>query len=58
MQITLGEGTFPLAEVAGTLKQVGWKGWVLNEEERLDGSKHGAAYMRPAFKAMQGAFSA
>lgn len=58
MQITLGEGTFPLAEVAATLKQLDWKGWVLNEEERLDGSKHGSAYMRPAFNAMQGAFSA
>lgn len=57
-QVVLGQGTFPLAELATTLKQVRWKGWVLNEEERLDGSKHGSSYMEPAFKAMQGAFSA
>ncbi len=57
-QVVLGQGTFPLAEVAATLKDVGWHGWVLNEEERLDGSKHGGAYMKPAFQAMQGAFSA
>ena len=57
-QVVLGEGTFPLAEVATTLKGVGWHGWVLNEEERLDHSKHGADYMQPAFQAMRGAFSA
>lgn len=57
-QVVLGQGTFPLAEVAATLKQVRWKDWVLNEEERLDGSKHGSSYMEPAFKAMQGAFFA
>ncbi len=57
-QVVLGEGTFPLAEVATILKQVHWRGWVLNEEERLDGVKHGKEYMEPAFKAMQGAFSA
>lgn len=57
-QVPLGQGSFPLAQVADTLKQLQWKGWVLNEEERLDGSKHGREYMEPAFKAMQGAFSA
>jgi inosose dehydratase len=56
-QVVLGERIFPLAEPAAVLKQVHWHGWVLNEEERLDGSKHGAAYMRPAFQSMQGAFS-
>lgn len=57
-QVPLGQGTFPLAAVAATLQQLRWKGWALNEEERLDGSKHGDAYMEPAFQAMQGAFSA
>src|SRR5580658_6729404 len=42
-QVPLGAGSFPLAQVAETLKQLAWKGWVLNEEEREDGSKLGAA---------------
>lgn len=57
-QVPLGEGTFPLAEVAATLKHLRWKGWVLNEEERLSGAKYGMKVMEPAFQAMQGAFSA
>ncbi|MGC1784094.1 MAG: sugar phosphate isomerase/epimerase [Acidobacteriaceae bacterium] len=57
-QVVLGDGTFPLKELAAALKQVHWHGWVLNEEERLNGSKHGSEYMKPAFQAMRGAFSA
>ena len=26
--VSLGGGTFPLKEVAATIKQIGWKGWV------------------------------
>lgn len=55
-QVPLGEGTFPLAAVAGTLKHLDWKGWVLNEEEREDGSKQGLSVMEPAFHALQKAF--
>lgn len=55
-QLPLGEGTFPLAEVAATLKQLDWKGWVLNEEEREDGSKQGLTVIEPAFQALQKAF--
>ena len=57
-QVPLGQGTFPLAEVAATLKHLRWKGWVLNEEERLSGAKYGMKVMGPAFQAIQGAFSA
>lgn len=57
-QVVLGKGTFPLKELAAALQQVHWRGWVLNEEERMDGSKHGSEYMKPAFQAMRGAFSA
>lgn len=53
---TLGTGTFPLAEVAHTIEQIGWKGWVENEEERENLSKNGAEVIRPAFKAMEEAF--
>ena len=55
-QVPLGEGTFPLAQVAATLKSLGWKGWVLNEEEREDGSKLGLSVMEPSFAALQKAF--
>jgi inosose dehydratase len=55
-QVPLGAGTFPLAQVAATLKQLAWKGWVLNEEEREDGSKLGAAVIEPAFEALEKAF--
>jgi inosose dehydratase len=57
-QVPLGAGSFPLAEVATTLKHLGWKGWVLNEEEREDGSKLGLTVMEPAFEALQKAFPA
>jgi inosose dehydratase len=55
-QVPLGAGAFPLAQVAATLKQLAWKGWVLNEEEREDGSKLGAAVIGPAFEALEKAF--
>jgi sugar phosphate isomerase/epimerase len=55
--VTLGTGTFPLAEVAATIKQIGWKGWVENEEEREDLSKNGADVVAPAYKAMKEAFA-
>ena len=55
--VTLGTGTFPLDEVAATIKEIGWKGWVENEEERDNHSQNGAAVIRPAFKAMEEAFS-
>ena len=55
--VTLGTGTFPLAQVAATIRQIGWTGWVENEEERDDLSKNGAEVVAPAFKAMKEAFS-
>jgi inosose dehydratase len=57
-QVILGQGHFPLAGVAAALKQAHWSGWVINEEEREDGSKHGLEYIQPAFKALKSAFSA
>jgi inosose dehydratase len=56
-QVPLGEGHFPLTEAIATLKQLQWSGWVLNEEEREDGSKYGLKVIEPALKAMRGAFS-
>jgi inosose dehydratase len=55
-QVPLGQGSFPLAEVAATLKHLNWQGWALNEEEREDGSKLGPTVMEPAFAALQKPF--
>ena len=56
-QVPLGSGTFPLAEVAATLTHLKWRGWVLNEEEREDGSKLGLKVMESSFQALQKAFA-
>jgi len=55
--VTLGTGTFPLAQVAKTIEQIGWKGWVENEEERDDLSKDGLEVIAPAYRAMKEAFT-
>jgi sugar phosphate isomerase/epimerase len=57
-QVPLGEGEFPLAEVANALRHNHWNGWVLAEEERLDGSKPGNAAAAPAIAALHKAFNA
>jgi len=58
VQVPLGQGTLPLAEIAAVLKKANWTGWAMNEEEREDGSKQGLAVIRPAFQALKGVFSA
>jgi len=55
--VSLGQGTFPIREVAASIQQIGWKGWVENEEEREDLSKTGSQVILPAYKAMKEAFS-
>jgi inosose dehydratase len=55
--VPLGQGTFPLAEVAATLKQLRWSGWAINEEEREDSTKGGRNFIEPAYHAMRGVFS-
>ena len=55
-QVVLGTGSLPLQQIAQTLERLHWQGWVETEEERLDGVKHGEAYLKPAFFAMKGAF--
>ncbi len=55
--VTLGTGTFPLKEVAKTIKEIGWRGWVENEEERENLSHNGAKVIEPAYRAMKEAFA-
>ena len=50
-QVPLGSGEFPLQAVADAIRQTGWNGWVLNEEERLT-SKPGDAAAKPAHDAL------
>ena len=54
-QVPLGMGDFPLRGVAAAVRETGWDGWVLNEEERLT-SKPGDSAVRPAHEALFKAF--
>lgn len=54
-QVPLGSGDFPLKAVVEAIRQTGWSGWVLNEEERLT-SKPGDSAVKPASEAMFKAF--
>jgi inosose dehydratase len=55
-QVPLGQGDFPLDQVATALKDKNWSGWVLAEEERDDGSKPGLSAASPARQALKQAF--
>jgi sugar phosphate isomerase/epimerase len=46
-QVPLGQGAFPIVQLAAAIKETGWSGWLLNEEERV-GSRPGDAAMSPA----------
>jgi sugar phosphate isomerase/epimerase len=46
-QVPLGSGSFPLRPLAAAIEQLDWRGWILCEEERLNG-KPGDTAMRPA----------
>lgn len=48
VQIPLGQGDFPLQQLADVIKKGKWQGWVLNEEERLSGEKPGEHAVAPA----------
>ena len=54
-QVPLGMGDFPLRGVAAAVRETGWDGWVLNEEERL-ASKPGDSAVKPAHEALFRAF--
>ena len=56
--VPLGQGTFPLLQVAHTLEQLHWSGWAINEEEREDSTKGGRNFIEPAYRSMRGAFAA
>ncbi len=47
----LGTGEFPLEGVAAAIRETGWSGWVINEEERV-GGKPGDDAIKPARDAL------
>ena len=54
--VELGSGDFPLQKVADTIRELGWKGWVENEEERADHSQTGLKVIAPAYRTLMEAF--
>ncbi|HVG39052.1 MAG TPA: sugar phosphate isomerase/epimerase [Pyrinomonadaceae bacterium] len=55
-QVPLGQGDFDLRALAAAARRAKWSGWVLNEEERADGTKPGAEAVRPARQALRQTF--
>ncbi|MEJ7712408.1 MAG: sugar phosphate isomerase/epimerase family protein [Pyrinomonadaceae bacterium] len=55
-QVPLGKGDFNLTALAAVVNQTKWEGWVLNEEERADGSKPGESAVAPAREALRRTF--
>ena len=47
----LGTGDFPLEGIAAAIRETGWSGWLINEEERV-GSKPGDEAVKPARDAL------
>ena len=56
-QVPLGQGTFPLVQFASLLRQRGWVGWLLNEEDSDGKQKLGLSVIEPAHRALETAFS-
>jgi inosose dehydratase len=55
-QVPLGQGEVDWKPLAAAVKTTGWSGWVLNEEERADGSKPGETAVAPARDAVRQLF--
>ncbi|MBI1764084.1 MAG: TIM barrel protein [Acidobacteria bacterium] len=55
-QVPLGQGDFPLKDLVAVIKRVQWRGWALNEEERLNGEKPGESAVAPARQTLRQVF--
>jgi sugar phosphate isomerase/epimerase len=57
VSVPLGEGEFPLKELAAVIKKTGWSGWLIDEEERAElKDKPGKMATGPSRKAMREIF--
>jgi len=55
-QVPLGQGEFPIRDLAAAIKKAKWMGWAINEEERLSGEKPGEKAVAPARQTMKQVF--
>lgn len=55
-QVPLGQGEFPVRELAAAIKNAKWAGWAINEEERLSGEKPGEKAVAPARQTLKQVF--
>lgn len=55
-QVPLGQGDFPIRELAAMIRKVNWVGWTINEEERLSGEKPGERAVAPARQTLKQIF--
>jgi inosose dehydratase len=55
-QVPLGQGDFPIRELASAIKKANWQGWTINEEERLSGEKPGEKAVAPARQTLRQIF--
>jgi sugar phosphate isomerase/epimerase len=55
-EVALGQGEYDYAPLAKAIEASTWRGWLLTEEERLNGEKPGEAAVRPAREAIRRIF--
>jgi sugar phosphate isomerase/epimerase len=55
-EVPLGQGESDYAPLAKAIQTSSWQGWLLTEEERLNGEKPGEAAVRPAREAIRRVF--
>jgi inosose dehydratase len=57
-EVPLGQGDIDYTPLAKAIQSTAWKGWLVTEEERLNGDKPGAEAIRPAREAIRKVFGA
>jgi sugar phosphate isomerase/epimerase len=55
-EVPLGQGDYDYAPLAKEVHASGWRGWIVTEEERLNGDKPGAAAVGPARETIRKVF--
>jgi inosose dehydratase len=55
-EVPLGEGEYDYAPLAKEIKASAWRGWLVADEEQLNGDKPGEAAVRPAREAIRRLF--